>query len=267
MPPHSPPLSSIACSCSCFLPPVPSKLPAIIPLSPPFPSLHLLLTPPQASFRICATGVVLEQEQAVNIVKKLKLVGHPFKIFRNTAFIKDMFTSPLEVARFEGAAVRTVSGIRGQIKKAVKQGQGPEGSVRCSFEDKILMSDVVFLRAWIKVTVPKFYNPVCTLLQSSADTWQGMKTVAELRREKSVPIPVNKDSLYKVGWGALLEGAERMDVVLSWVVHAGLGGFHGTFKCLSFYCGWKLFFRGRDMRESSSWAGWTVMRMGCKCVP
>lgn len=61
--------------------------------------------------------MVLEVDQAVQIVKKLKLVGYPYKIFKKTAFVRDMFTSALEVARFEGAAVRTVSGIRGQVKK------------------------------------------------------------------------------------------------------------------------------------------------------
>ncbi|KAL6194280.1 hypothetical protein ACLB2K_035364 [Fragaria x ananassa] len=169
------------------------------PLAPPNTGL--------ATFRITATGVVLEFNHASRIVKKLKLVGYPCKIFKNTALIKDMFTSDLEIARFEGASVRTVSGIRGQVKKAAKEeignqpkkmgGQPKEGIVRCTFEDKIKMSDIVFLRAWTQVDVPCFYNPLTTSLQPRDHTWHGMKTVAELRRERNIPIPVNKDSLYK----------------------------------------------------------------------
>lgn len=73
-----------------------------------------------------------------------------------------------------------------------------EGIARCTFEDKILMSDIVFLRAWTQVEIPQFYNPVATSLQPRDLSWRGMKTTAELRRENSVPIPYNKDSVYKV---------------------------------------------------------------------
>ncbi|KAM4703708.1 ribosome biogenesis protein BMS1 homolog [Rhinophrynus dorsalis] len=149
-----------------------------------------------SDFRIAATGVVLDLDKSITVVKKLKLIGYPCKIYKNTSFIKGMFSSTLEVAKFEGASVRTVSGIRGQIKKALRT---PEGAFRATFEDKLLMSDIVFLRTWYPVTVPTFYNPVTSLLKpvGQKETWTGMKTVGQLRHELGIRQKSRKDSLYK----------------------------------------------------------------------
>ena len=186
------------------------------PIVPPNSGLLAFLSPSSTTpgFRIAMTGTVLESQCTPAVVKKLKLVGTPTKIFRNTAFITGMFNSALEVSKFEGAKIKTVSGIRGQIKKASKGGE--PGKFRASFEDKILMSDIVSCRVWVPVEVRDFYNPVLSLANVDAesqattvvgpvDAIQGsdlnlsvlMRTVSQIRKAEKIPIPVNKDSLYK----------------------------------------------------------------------
>ncbi|GAB0132713.1 hypothetical protein EsDP_00001141 [Epichloe bromicola] len=146
-------------------------------------------SPSNAGFRIAATGTVLSVDESTEIVKKLKLTGTPYKIFKNTAFIKDMFNSSLEIAKFEGASVKTVSGIRGQIKRALSK---PEGHFRATFEDKILLSDIVFLRAWYPIKPHRFYNPATNLVG-----WQPMRLTGEVRRDENVATPQLKNSQYR----------------------------------------------------------------------
>lgn len=144
-------------------------------------------------FRIASTGIVEEVDVDTEIVKKLKLIGYPYKIFKNTAFIKDMFSSAMEVARFEGAQIKTVSGIRGEIKRALSK---PEGHFRATFEDKILMSDTVILRSWYPVRIKRFYNPVTSLLLKQKSEWKGVRLTGKIRADMNVETPSNPDSAY-----------------------------------------------------------------------
>lgn len=149
----------------------------------------------QQGFRIAATGVVQELTKSTQIMKKLKLIGHPMKIYKKTAFIKGMFNSVLEVGKFEGAKIKTVSGIRGQIKKAASK---PEGCFRATFEDKIQLSDIVFCRTWYKVDVQQFYTPITTLLlpPDKKNQWSGLRTTGEIKRDLGIRNEVNNDHLY-----------------------------------------------------------------------
>lgn len=82
------------------------------------------------------------------------------------------------------------------MKKAIR---APDGAFRATFEDKILMSDLVFLRSWFTVFVPKFYTIIKNLLLTNEERlkWQGMKTTGQLHAEGGGHAGYKKDSVYK----------------------------------------------------------------------
>jgi ribosome biogenesis protein BMS1 len=141
------------------------------------------------TFRITATGVTVEPMGDGTVVKKLRVNGHPSEIFEKTAKIADMFTSPIEATQFVGGLVRTVSGIRGVIKKVEKN-----GVVRCTFEDTLKPSDIVFLNTWVKVIPDELFTPVNSLLSRE---WNLVRTTAELRAERGLRPEYKEDSVYK----------------------------------------------------------------------
>ncbi|PFH34328.1 AARP2CN (NUC121) domain-containing protein [Besnoitia besnoiti] len=168
-------------------------------LPPATPVLAIRDTRATANFRVSATGLVLQTSPSVELSKKLKLLGEPKKIFKNTAFIKNMFNSDLEVNMCMGSKIQTVSGIRGQVKKAL----GTDGTFRATFEDKILMSDLVVCKTWIKLQPRQFCNPVLDV-----EGWQRLRTQAEIRQAYQMPTPTKPGS-HPDGSLAALQAARR----------------------------------------------------------
>lgn len=61
-----------------------------------------------------------------------------------------------------------------------------DGSYRATFEDKPLLSDVIFLRAWVAVELPKFYNPITNLLDKHAGVLQRQNPAAQAQQQMAL---------------------------------------------------------------------------------
>ena len=106
-----------------------------------------------ANFDILFTGNVLSNNSTLNIFKKAKLKGTVYNSFRKTAFVKNMFSNEMEIFRFMGSLIQTISGTRGIIKKYSIN--GPSGSFRATFEKNVMDGEIVFLRIWFPVEIYK----------------------------------------------------------------------------------------------------------------
>ena len=141
-------------------------------------------------FRIAAYGSVINFSGQSQVQKKLKLVGEPEQIGKTSAIIKNMFNTTAEVNRFLGAKIKTVSGIRGVIKKADRT----PGQFRASFEAQIVKSDLVFMRNWYKVNIPNYCMNCCERVYPNL---KYAMTLRDLRAARGVPMSWSVDSEYK----------------------------------------------------------------------
>jgi ribosome biogenesis protein BMS1 len=67
-----------------------------------------------------------------------------------------------------------------------------------NFISLLSLKDIIFMRTWYGLDVPKFYAPITSLLSNDKAQWEGMKTLGQLKREKNIQgVPI-EDSLYKV---------------------------------------------------------------------
>ncbi|BGP23158.1 Glycoside hydrolase 2 (Mannanase, beta-galactosidase) [Rhodotorula toruloides] len=79
-----------------------------------------------------------------------------------------------------------------RAERSARSGQEGARPIPRAVADKVLMSDIVFLRAWYQVKPKQFYNPVGNL-----SAWQGMCSTGEVRRAEGVKTAQDVNSLYK----------------------------------------------------------------------
>lgn len=148
-------------------------------------------------FRIAALGTVTDVSGKTNIVKKLKLIGYPLKIDEHTVFVKDMFSSDKEVAKFEGAMLKSVGGIRGSVKKSV----GQNGNFRATFEGRLLFSDIIVLKCYVPyvyqdhddVCPPNKINKVLSKQKNMTDILENKKERKHAYKIKDAESKLNLD--------------------------------------------------------------------------
>jgi len=129
------------------------------------------------SYRILASGQVLDASGVVEMKRKIKLIGYPKQVMGQTAIIQSMFSSDVEASRFVHARLTCASGLRGIIKNTI----GRSGDFRATFEGTLLGTDIVFVKCHAPV------EPL-TYMKHMVPGERYVRAIKELKEERGMPL-------------------------------------------------------------------------------
>lgn len=105
---------------------------------------------------LVASGSVLDSNPSRLIIKRIKLSGHPFKIYSKTAVIRFMFFNSEDVLYFKPVELVTRYNRRGHITEPL----GTHGHMKCTFDRKIRSDDCVFMNLYKRIFPKWTYTPL-----------------------------------------------------------------------------------------------------------
>ncbi|KAI3971213.1 hypothetical protein MKW92_006344 [Papaver armeniacum] len=189
------------------------------PLAPPLTRIAVVQSN-KGAFWIAAEAVVLDPKPDRKIMKESRQKGTPLKITKRKALIK-FELEDINIAEFIGAPIRTLDGIRGQVKEVAKR----EGIAKCTFKKRICMSDV-FMRMLRQAEAPRFFNSLSVPPEPREEQRRGVEIMdgdARPRIATTISLVRNKVGTYVAADGGAFDSLtnecidENRDKILKFV--------------------------------------------------
>lgn len=108
---------------------------------------------------LVASGSVLDSNPNRLIIKRIRLSGHPFKIYSKNAVIRFMFFNAEDILYFKPTELVTKYNRRGHITEPI----GTHGHMKCVFDKKIKSDDCIFMNLYKRVYPKWTYQPINNL--------------------------------------------------------------------------------------------------------
>uniref|UniRef100_A0A1B0DRB9 Pre-rRNA-processing protein TSR1 homolog n=1 Tax=Phlebotomus papatasi TaxID=29031 RepID=A0A1B0DRB9_PHLPP len=102
---------------------------------------------PDSSVSLVAAGSLLTCDPNRVVLKRIRLSGHPLKIYKDFAVIRFMFFNCEDVNYYKPIKLRTKCGRMGHIRESL----GTHGHMKCRFDGQLKSYDTVYLQLYKRI--------------------------------------------------------------------------------------------------------------------